>query len=233
MARFLISPEVLRAIQPLASIQSDKFRALLGELSESLVASLTIEADIAKRLNGIAVIPVTPAEREGLAEALVGLHYLRLAVQSDDELVAEVKNAWIENGTSAGEDRLATLEVNLRELLQIKVLRASIKALSLISDYDKLYVGGRIFTDVRPVFDVNVSDTMLASLVVHTLKISVREDGRPKTIYVAIDSQDLTELRETIDRALEKASVISNRIRSSAGGFGPALEHPYAAKVVK
>lgn len=225
MARYLISPEVLIGIQPLASIPPSAFQPLIANLCAGLSVSFDIEAQLAKRLSQISA-GFTPSDPDKLAEAFVGVHYLRLATDTDDELVQEVEEAWRE---SEFPDKVATVDTlvsNVRDLLQVRVLRASMKALSLITDHDKTFVGSRIFTDVRPVFDGDVDEPMLASLLIHTLKLTIREDGKPRSIYLVADSADLMELRKTIDRALEKAAALSTRINVSGGQLGPLLEYP-------
>lgn len=224
MARYLITQEVLSGIEPLSSFPSDKFLSLVSEIDRALPVGLSIEEDICTFLASSDIVSPHSVDKDKLAEAMVGVHYLRLSPFSDGELLEEVRRAWTHWGKKG--ESAEILIANIQTLLNSSVLHASVKALSLIGDHDKLFISSRILTDIRPVFDDDVLNATLACLVTHTLKLSIRVDGRPQNIFVAADSEDLIQLRETIDRALDKGKTLADVIRSSISGrMGPVIQY--------
>lgn len=224
MAQLLIPQEVVRGIEPLSTVPVAKFQELLTYLRNGFTPTLDVEAEVTGRLAAYDNDPTLSVEqREKVAEAICGVHYLSLAAPSTDELLSEIAASWRVD-SKAEQANLETLTSNVRAILDIRELRAAIKGVTLSGDNDKQFVNGRIFTDLRPVFEDDERAPLLASVVMHTLKILVREDGKNRTIYVAADSSDLAQLRDSIDRALQKAKALRG---GSAKSLGLLLDRPY------
>lgn len=223
MARYLIPPGIVKTLVQLGNIKPDVFQQFVSEIDSKLIVNLGIERDIEQLVLTSEFLDIgTPTERLSFAEAVTAIHYLRLHPRkSDQDLLNEIETAC---GTEGVDSTLsAQLAANVRALLGAKVLRASIKAWSLVGDHERTYLGSRVITDCRPVFEDNVGDGFLASLVIHTLKISTRIDGKTQNVFLAADSEDLHELKENIDRALSKAQTLAARINEGAG-WGKALD---------
>jgi hypothetical protein len=78
------------------------------------------------------------------------------------------------------------------------------KVLGVITDHDHVYCRSRVLTDIRPVFSTSVSDPPAALVVVHTLRLTYHSGGETHGFYVALDAADLEDIREQLDRAVEK-----------------------------
>lgn len=221
MARYLITQELLSSIAPLTSVSSADMTRFLGDLEKAVAPSLSIEDELAKFVNRAEFVPVEDKRR--LIDAMLRLHYLRIAPIGEEELIREVLTAW--DATEQGKDKEKTtaLEANIRSVLGAKVLQASTKGLSLMSDQDRLFLSSRILTDVRPVFADDLSSPLLGSVVTHTLKISMRSDGRPQSFFVVLDSEDLLQLRDSVERAIAKDKLLAEQIRANGGSFAPSL----------
>lgn len=224
MPRYGLSPEILEGLKPLSEYRPEELAAFLDQLEREVPVSLAIDGALQKFCRDAGLLQdKSERDRLLLCESLTGVHYLRLAPNSNLEgFLRDVESAWQSEKISAGD--LEWFTANIRVVWRSRVLRASIKAWTLISDHDKLYLSSRIFTDIRPVFEDDVAEPMLASLVMHSLKITLRVNGKSESIYIAVDNQDLMELKNTVDRAIKKAKVVTTEIVS--GGFGPMLEVP-------
>lgn len=84
------------------------------------------------------------------------------------------------------------------------VLGTSAKALAVASDTQRHVHSVRILTDARPIFGAEVSDGPKAFSVIHTLKIEYFEDWEEREWFVALDDDDLRNLRDAAERALAK-----------------------------
>jgi hypothetical protein len=93
-------------------------------------------------------------------------------------------------------------------------LSLSAKALDVMTDHQRVFMSARVLTDLRPIFRFDVSEAPAAMVPVHTLKCTYRSEGVPRDFYVAMDSIDLANLVETLQRALAK----DKSLRSLAEG---------------
>jgi hypothetical protein len=65
------------------------------------------------------------------------------------------------------------------------------------------------------VFGSGAKPDLLGALIVHTLKLDYRHSGRLQTVTFALDAIDLTELKQAIERAEEKARTLAAMLESA------------------
>jgi hypothetical protein len=225
MTRIRLSDEAIDGLLPLASISSDQFSELITELEKSLVVSLKIEDDLERLLEASPLLaPLEPRIRDAFIEALSGVHYLCLSSTTSESDLLDAIKASLQSNEPEKIAKLDVLIKNISLLIKVRVLRASAKAWSLISDHEKIFLNSRILTDIRPVFEEDVDKPLMASLILHTLKLTMRVDGIPQTVYLAADSDDLRDLQLNIERALSKANYLSNQIGMHLQELGPSLD---------
>ena len=212
MARYRLSSEIAEGIAPLSKLSSADVRVLAQEIDAKLKVKLAIEDEVADLIRRSSLWENLPEEdRLKLAGSITGLHLLRLSTtKSIIEVVSDIVGSFRDK--NLGEEELDTLRENLTVILGIKVLQASVKAWTLIDDHHTIYLTSRIITDIRPVFDDDLEHPLMASLLTHNIKLTVRTEGRQKAVYVVADNADLKELRDNIDRALAKGSSLKTMI---------------------
>ncbi len=105
-----------------------------------------------------------------------------------------------------------------------ETLGVSAKASELRAEYGKVFCSARILTDLRPVFGTDVDKGPLAAVVVHNAKITFHENGEETTkdFYVALDSEDIAELKKMLDRASRKEASL---VATARKGGTNVLEH--------
>lgn len=94
---------------------------------------------------------------------------------------------------------------------QVQVLS---KGLVLARLHDSVFLDARITSDIRPIFGENVEQGPSAVLLIHSLKLDILQDGEPRSVYLAMDRGDLDTLRSVIERAIEKASALTETLES-------------------
>lgn len=104
-----------------------------------------------------------------------------------------------------------------------KGLRITTKAMGVMVDQDRVFYNARILTDVRPVFDEK-GDSVDAAVIVHNLRIHYGQDGSHKDFYVALDTSDIHDLREALNRADLKAKNLEGLLKRSGVSFLDANE---------
>lgn len=112
-------------------------------------------------------------------------------------------------------DAIVTFGEFLRELFEREtVLGIAGKVTSLLYDHGAVYLGSRILTDFRPLFDDTKDPTTLrAGMFIHTLRLHLTSPGdKDSALYVAFDRDDLSSLRGIIDRAMAKEQLLRQRL---------------------
>lgn len=94
----------------------------------------------------------------------------------------------------------------LIDLLNIGSIGVTAKALDVLTEHERVFCGARILSDMRPVF-LDDGTQATAAMIVHQLQIAFHEGKDHKELYFALDSNDLDELLEVIERARRKEKV--------------------------
>jgi hypothetical protein len=130
---------------------------------------------------------------------------------SADELAGQIGEAIQED------DDLKTLPSNQVDKLKERLrsfldgdgtISASYKAQIILSDHKYVFTNSRIFTDMRPVFKTDVTTEPLMIGIVHTLKVGYKGLDGPGEFFVALDPEDLKQINEEINRAIDKEKTI-------------------------
>lgn len=225
MTRLRLSDDAIEGILSLASISIEEFSSLVAEIEKSLAVSLTIEDDLEKLLEGSPLLAhLEPKIRDSFIEGLTGIHYLCLSSSTTEaDLLDVITTSLLESNEPEKISKLDLLSHNIKLLINVRVLRASAKAWSLVGDHEKIFLNSRIITDIRPVFEESMDQPLLASLIIHTLKLTMQVDGSNQTVYLTADSKDLRDLKLNIERALVKAQYLSQQI-GNLKTLGPSLD---------
>ena len=95
------------------------------------------------------------------------------------------------NVTFATAEAEQAASLMLRDLLSVRPLSILSKARGLHTDHENVYCSARIMTDLRPVFDTDVSEDPVGFAMAHVLKLGYHHNGKHTELYVAMDKTDL------------------------------------------
>lgn len=223
MARFRVLPDVLGKFQALASLDSTTVRELCLFLDTRLKVKLSPEEDLA---NALADYPplgfLEDVKKAELVSSIIGAHVMRYSSgRETEELIADLTDAAQENPEFESFSR-ENFQANLEYILNIWPLQTSIKAWVLVDEYEHIFLDAKIFSEIRPIFNNELESPLRASLVMHTVKITHRKDGRREPIYITADAEDLRILKENIERALKKDAALKAIIQKNSD-FGEIL----------
>lgn len=152
------------------------------------------------------------ASLKSISSAISGLLFAYIASeQSDVEFIPQLLSSVIESEVTFDESELKSLECNLFKLFSNVSLFRAHKALSLFMENERLMVGARILTDIRPVFEQSTIDNILGYSISHTLKIAYRDSRSTGEFFVSLDSSDLQSLKKIIDREITKQETIRSQ----------------------
>jgi len=125
-----------------------------------------------------------------------------------DELVKDISNN-AKDIKLIDADYVARFSKRLTILLNNEHLFTASKAIELATDYENIYSTAKIITDVRPVFNEDISGQPKSAVIIHNLDIHYHKDSEVhKDIYIAMDSNDIKELLDVLQRAQKKEEVL-------------------------
>jgi hypothetical protein len=140
----------------------------------------------------------------------------------EDESASEIADDLIKAARSSGDERLLAtpsdwdrLRPYLEKLLSLEQLQISAKARMLFTQTPRHLHMARVVTDARPIFTNKATEGPTAFVIVHTLSMEIHEDGEDKEWYLALDSADLENLRDTMDRAIQKESSLKGALQKT------------------
>ena len=79
-------------------------------------------------------------------------------------------------------------------------------------------ISSKVISDIRPIFGFNVNEKPKAAVIVHQLHLHYHQGDEKemhKDIYMALDNDDLQNLKETIERAQLKTKILHLMISQS------------------
>ena len=140
----------------------------------------------------------------------------------EDEPATEIAAELIEAARSSGDERLKSppadwerLRPYLEKFLSLEQLQISAKATMLFTQTPRHLHLARVLTDARPVFTNKATEGPTAFMIVHTLSMEIHDDGEDKEWYLALDSADLENLRDIMDRAIQKESSLKSALQKT------------------
>ncbi|MBD2568869.1 hypothetical protein [Anabaena lutea] len=147
-----------------------------------------------------------------ILKAIRSIYSLRIQENlKNTEIITGLVNAVSSNDTFSelSSEELAHFKQRLTKLLAIDgSISISSQAISLLQEYDSIFLNSRILTDVRPVFKAEKNEGIAGALVVHTLKIAYQDASGSREFYVALDSTDVQKLQEQLSQSLLEVEVI-------------------------
>jgi hypothetical protein len=86
-------------------------------------------------------------------------------------------------------------------------LTSGAKAADLLLEQQLSFCKARVVTDMRPVLDER-AERVEGFVPIHTLAITYHELGETRSLHIAMDHNDLTELRRQLERAERKETLL-------------------------
>jgi len=104
------------------------------------------------------------------------------------------------------EDDWKRIERDLARIFEAsKAAVKTAKVVELLNEHEHTYCPkSRIVSDIRCIFAPGELIEPVGAVIVHMLKLAYHQDGETKQFFVALDSDDLRDLRDTLERAISK-----------------------------
>jgi hypothetical protein len=105
---------------------------------------------------------------------------------------------------------LATLERKFKALLSARPLATRAKAHELHSDFANIFWEAKMITDIRPVWDGDVSAKPEGIVITQTLKLEYADIDGSKELYLNMSEDDIELLMAVLLRAQQKRATLES-----------------------
>jgi hypothetical protein len=165
---------------------------------------------------------IAPDDIERILESLMGLELARAMAeltldQFCTEVVTEIGKGATEPSEIA-EDNRKKFVYRLEELLSSDLLTIAAKSRDLQTEHDRVYMNGRVITDIRPVFRGGPEESPAGFVLFHVLRLTYWDrgrDGERGSIYLAMDEGDVSNLKKLLERAELKSKTLRAQLQKS------------------
>lgn len=213
MATALTAPKRhQRGLAKIRDLDEGSIQELLGALHK---VPPTVNPNSLTSAVAAMVAAIEVSDIEDIVPALLFLYSIKDDPQFSTSEVAEGMALGMEEissqelRSSAGTNERHFFQDRLLELLNIDALSAVARAGGLMLENEHSLRQARIITDVRPIFGPEKPQAHPeGAVIVHTLKISYWADNEVKNFFVALDTNDVRELSEQLERANSKAESL-------------------------
>ncbi len=151
--------------------------------------------------------------------AVGGIYYVSFAAgRSLRDIVQDIR--WelesADSEVTLHEDNLGELEKRLMMFLELHAsLGVTAKARMLVGLHEPVFLDAQVVSDIRPVFGENPEEPPLAAIVLHRLRISYRDGEQEKDFSVVLETQEIADVRTTLNRADLKAKSLLALLKSA------------------
>lgn len=188
----------MTALRDMAEEQFEELKTNLAQVSSFAGTSGLIEQ--ASRAESL-----TPDEARSVVLSLLSLYaQLKFHGWTSGDLASGVARS-DDLPRSDNADQLAE---RLQTLLDLESIVTTGRALDLLTEHEHLFHSARILTDIRPVFGDDPKEPPTGALIVEALKVEYFDEGTTRSLYLALSRAELRNLRDTVDRALEKSDTV-------------------------
>lgn len=211
----MIPPKIVAGLKTLALLDDTTFHKLTSAFQQ--LPPKMYRKDIWK---GLKMVDLSLNENEvkDLTSAVFSLHLGQAAADVPKEeflsnTLRGINKDLLNDGLA--EQYVSVLEERLKELLAVESLSIGAKAQSIFFEHERNLSEAKILTDVRPIFGVKSTESPLAGIITHQLKLGYLEGGKVKDFYVSMDMKDIQKLAEVLERAKQKQKTLTDNLRSS------------------
>jgi hypothetical protein len=194
------------AIRALLDMEQPLFSELLTLLRGG-TASIELLSELP---SSIKISNLSSIEAERIGSAISSLYLVRASRDvSIDAFIDDVVEAVASFEPKA---ELPESRQRFKNILDIEPLTISAKAYLVISNHQRTLHGLKILSDVRFAFQSDPEAEPYGAVIVHTMRVSYHEDDNHKEFYVALDDNDLVDLRKALDRAEAKSRLLLRKL---------------------
>lgn len=194
----------------------DGFLAIskLNEKDIEFILSIITKVDPGDELDGVEerLVDRFGKSSSKLLQTIVSFSGLVEKGGNTEQLAIDLASSFTESlDSEISANDTSNLKNNLLKLLtNINSLQKSINSKKSLYDNESLLRSTKIITDLRILFQDDLSDKNRDGLIIHKLHVEYNQNFESKEIYFTLDLKDLNKLKSQIEKALEKDHILRN-----------------------
>ena len=202
---------VKRGLKALAALPEDAVKELLAVLGEerATFASTDFSRRVASKVSGVEEQDVI-----SIIQTLLSMYRARQDYGVSTDVVFGNLASRPDEFEVTSEQR-AQIESRLPDFLNLESLTVTAKSFSILTSHERIFIKTQILTDMRPIFGDDDSGKPKAAVIVHMLKLTYRQDEEDVDFFVAMDTEDISKLRDVLDRADKKAASLQTLLEAT------------------
>lgn len=209
MASINIPEKELPNLAKIAEMPEGTFASLiavLGEIKPTL-SPKDFSESVSKRVPALDSGSISP-----ILNTLFSLYWMKerrnLSPQEIAEKISGAASTSKSKKFQFPTDKSGILCDRLKLLLGFdKSLGVTAKAFDVMTEHDHVFCRARILSDIRPVF-TSAAEATPAAVIIHNLQIGFHRHGKHDEFYVALDENDVEELKQVLIRAEKKTAAM-------------------------
>jgi hypothetical protein len=207
MANYIIPTPYISGFENMVKIPDNELEKFAQAISETEIGD-SVESIMA-RTDGL-ITSFSRMQTHGIIAALISVvEIFENAKRNIEVFSKEFSESYLVSNPEATQEDVETLKRNLSILLKaFDNIRITSKARDVMTTNSANFRDARIISDIRLVFDDDLQESEKLAVVVHDLSIDHYKDGKKKTFFASMDLSDLKKLKDVLDRAILKDSVI-------------------------
>jgi hypothetical protein len=207
MANYIIPTPYISVFENMVKIPDNELEKFAQAISETEIGD-SVESIMA-RTDGL-ITSFSRMQTHGIIAALISVvEIFENAKRNIEVFSKEFSESYLVSNPEATQEDVETLKRNLSILLKaFDNIRITSKARDVMTTNSANFRDARIISDIRLVFDDDLQESEKLAVVVHDLSIDHYKDGKKKTFFASMDLSDLKKLKDVLDRAILKDSVI-------------------------
>lgn len=205
MAELKLSPSMINSFKAIVELDTKNIDDLFSKVSE-LPAGI-FHRDATKEIQS--EVNIEKDKLEKILFLFYGLSSLRVSSKRSKKQIEEDLLNSLENSEREVFEN-PNIQKYIQRILSIEnSVFLTVATAEASSEREKLLHDAEIITDARPVFN---DDEIIAFTTIHTLKLSISENGDDSTIYLALDKSDMEKLEKAIQQSRSREEVLISKI---------------------
>lgn len=218
IAKIQIPDEEKATLHELRTTSDEAFQALLQRLGQA--APLLDLGEFAARANDS--VEDEEERKKFIQITSLAVHSSRAVsiggLKIDDIVGAllDLAKEGIQSGVA--ESEWESFRRRLDSLLTLSNVQLTASSGPLLTAHAQTYLSAQFLTDIRPIFLSSSSpepDSCPASVLVHQMHIRLRQNKLSADMFIALDDDDLLQLKDAVEEAIRKSAILRANERIS------------------
>ncbi|MCL4296135.1 MAG: hypothetical protein KJ077_10425 [Anaerolineae bacterium] len=204
MANIRINKDFEYRLENLLALPMESLTVILSQLEKAEIG--IAPEKLAERVHE--ATGISKEELKNILGLVFNLNHLKAVTGFSSEKIADDLVEALQ-GTENEKLKDAPCKEYLLKVMSIEgAIFTTIKASVAAANRGKLLLDTELITDIRPIFNGN---KLKSSVIIHNLKIEYTEGEDTRTIYFAVDRQDLRKLKDSIQDAELREGAIKSK----------------------